>query len=161
MEKLVKVKYVLDRHRVKWIEVKESEVEAVKEANRMFWRQDDKEKRDRKRREKLGIMLCSLEALEENGEEIAGNYVDPVEEFIKKEERKNAQDKVKYAMQFLDDEQKKIVEMRFFEGMTIREIAKCFGITHQSIVDRLKIIYKKMKEILENDLPRPSKNSVI
>ncbi len=161
MEKLVKVKYVIARHKVMWIDVKESEVASVKEANRMFWRQDDKEKRDRKLREKLGIKLCSMEELSENGFEIASEYIDPIDKLIEKEERKNAQDKVKYAMQCLNEEQREIVELRFFEGKTIREISKHFGVTHQSIMGRLKIIYKKMKKILENDLPRPSKNSVI
>lgn len=149
MENKVKAKYAIGKHRYKWIYVKESEVEVIMEFNRMSWRQDDKEKRERKRQKKLGIMLCSLEALEENGEVICGDYIDPLEAIIDAEDREEIAECIGGLLKSLAPRQQKMVDMIYFKNKSQDEVAGYFGVNKQAISNAMQRIYIKLKKILK------------
>ena len=54
------------------------------------------------------------------------------------------------ALNFLSDEDKKLIKLRFYRKLSEEGIAKIYGITQQAISKRLKEIYDTIKKFLGN-----------
>lgn len=86
----------------------------------------------------------SLEELREQGAQL-GDDVD-VSFFIEQQEISEA---LHDALHILSPQQRKLVREVFFKERTIVDIARAEGVSESAIRDRLKRIYKKMKNILK------------
>lgn len=148
--KKVKVKLVVGYRKYQVIEVDESEVEKIREVNRMTWRELDKEKHRKANFEKNGMTLTSLEAMQEECEVIADtNYTDPLEEIIEEEDKKERYGRLYEAMKSLNERQKVFVKLIYFEGKSQDEVAELFGITKAAVSNAMQRIYATLKKILE------------
>ena len=85
----------------------------------------------------------SFEQAKEKGFDLAAP-TDLLEETIKTE----SEEKVRAAIKQLEPQQQWLVEQVFYEGRKQSEIARELGITRNSIRDRLRVIYKKIKKVL-------------
>ena len=56
------------------------------------------------------------------------------------------------AMDKLSETQRRRLELRFFDGMTYRQIAKTENVTHKSVEESIISALKRLKELLEADL---------
>lgn len=59
------------------------------------------------------------------------------------------EEKLKVALSKLSDEQQRIIDALFFQGKTQTEYAKELGVTQGAISQRLSVIIRKLKKILE------------
>ncbi len=150
--KKVKVKLVVGYRKYQVIEVDESEVEKIREINRMTWRELDKEKHRKENFEKNGMILTSLEAMQEECEVIADtSHIDPLEEIVEAETRKERYERLYSAIAQLNERQKKFVKLVYFEGKSQDEVAKLFGITKSSVSDAMQRIYATLKKYLQKN----------
>ena len=146
--KKVKVKLVIGFKKYQVIEVDESEVEKIREINRMTWRELDKEKHKKESLEKNGMTLTSLESMQEECEVIADtNYIDPLEEVVEEETRKEQYDRLYSAIAQLNERQREFVKLTYFEGKTQEEIANIYGITQQAVNCAMQKIYARLKKL--------------
>ncbi len=145
--KKVKVKLVTGFKKYKVIEVEEHEVEKIREVNRMTWREIDKEKRRKEKLAKNGIVITSLEALEEECETIADtSTIDPLSQLTKEEERKEKNERLYAAMEHLTERQKQFVKLIYFEDKSQDEVALQFGVSKSAISHAMERIYATLKK---------------
>ena len=128
--KKVKVKLVVGYKQYRVIEVEESEVEKIREVNRMTWRELKQEMRKKESMVKANIVVDSIEDIEEEFESIPDpNAVNPIDEMIEAEEKQEKYAPLYQAIAQLTERQQEMVRMVYFEGMSQDEVAKHFGIT--------------------------------
>lgn len=160
MENKVTARLYKDEKYFDLIEVNESEVEAVKETNRLLWRGIDKEKRQKRIKEEVGIEFCSLEKYQEMDDSIEDDtYPSPEDQMIEEEENNERYLLVCQMLKTLNEKQRKVIELRFFKDMKFADIASELGVSLGTIQNYLKTSFKKMKKVYENMLKTPSKNS--
>lgn len=148
--KKVKVKLVVGYKQYRVIEVEESEVEKIREVNRMTWRELKQEIRKKESMAKANIVVDSIENIEEEFESIPDpNAINPMEEIIEAEEKQEKYAPLYQAIARLTERQQKMVKMVYFEGMSQDEVAKHFGITKASVSDAMQRIYASLKKFLE------------
>lgn len=86
----------------------------------------------------------SLDYLMEQGADIADGDGDPLSALIEKTD----DEKLKNALSFLSDKQRSLIEKVFYNDMSLREIARQTGVSHQALSQQLATIYKKLKKFL-------------
>ena len=87
----------------------------------------------------------SLEYLMEQGVDIADHDSgDPLSALIEKTD----DEKLKNALSFLSDKQRALIEKVFYNDLSLREIARQTGVSHQALSQQLATIYKKLKKLL-------------
>ena len=87
----------------------------------------------------------SLDYLMEQGADIADHDSgDPLSALIEKTD----DEKLKNALSFLSDKQRSLIEKVFYNDMSLREIARQTGVSHQALSQQLATIYKKLKKFL-------------
>ena len=84
----------------------------------------------------------SLEYLNDNGIDFESPAADPLFVLLQNENEKQ----VHNAMAALSDKQKRLVQAVFYEGKSLREIARQVGISHQALSKQLATVYKKIKK---------------
>ena len=85
----------------------------------------------------------SLNYLNELGVDFADGGADPLSALIRQED----DERLHKAMTGLSDKQRELVEKVFYENMSLREIAKQTGVSHQALSQQLATIYKKIKKL--------------
>lgn len=86
----------------------------------------------------------SLDYLMEQGADFADGDGDPLSALIEKTD----DEKLKNALSFLSDKQRALIEKVFYNDLSLREIARQTGVSHQALSQQLATIYKKLKKLL-------------
>ena len=87
----------------------------------------------------------SLDYLMEQGADIADHRDgDPLSALIEKTD----DEKLKNALSYLSDKQRSLIEKVFYNDLSLREIARQTGISHQALSQQLATIFKKLKKFL-------------
>ena len=87
----------------------------------------------------------SLNYLMEQGADIADHRDgDPLSALIEKTD----DERIKTALSYLSDKQRSLIEKVFYNDLSLREIARQTGISHQALSQQLATIYKKLKKFL-------------
>ena len=87
----------------------------------------------------------SLEYLMEQGVDIADHDSgDPLSALIEKTD----DERIKTALSYLSDKQRSLIEKVFYNDLSLREIARQTGVSHQALSQQLATIYKKLKKFL-------------
>ena len=87
----------------------------------------------------------SLDYLMEQGADIADHRDgDPLSALIEKTD----DEKLKNALSYLSDKQRSLIEKVFYNDLSLREIARQTGVSHQALSQQLATIYKKLKKFL-------------
>ena len=84
----------------------------------------------------------SLEYLNENGIDFESPAADPLSVLLRSEN----EERIHRALSALSDKQKRLVQAVFYEGKSLREIARQAGISHQALSKQLATVYKKIKK---------------
>lgn len=84
----------------------------------------------------------SLNYLMEIGVDFTGTAADPVAAVELRED----DERIHKAIAALSDKQKRLVQAVFYEGKSLREIARQAGISHQALSKQLATVYKKIKK---------------
>ena len=84
----------------------------------------------------------SLNYLMEIGVDFTGTAADPVAAVGLRED----DERIHKAIAALSDKQKRLVQAVFYEGKSLREIARQSGISHQALSKQLATVYKKIKK---------------
>lgn len=145
----IKVKLFTDRRHFTEIEIKENEVEKVREINRMTWREESKEIRKRMWLEKNKIGLCSLESVDENTEHIPDTKETFLDKIIEEESSCENKEILHFAIKKLKPRQQEMIKMVFFEEKPQSSIAKRYGISESAVSHAMERIYAKLRKILE------------
>lgn len=85
----------------------------------------------------------SLNHLNELGVDFEDGNADPLSALIRQEN----DERIHKAIAGLSDKQRELVEKVFYEDMSLREIAKQTGLSHQALSQQLATIYKKIKKL--------------
>ena len=87
----------------------------------------------------------SLDYLMEQGADIADHDSgDPLSALIEK----TNDERIKTALSYLSDKQRALIEKVFYNDLSLREIARQTGVSHQALSQQLATIYKKLKKFL-------------
>ena len=87
----------------------------------------------------------SLDYLMEQGADIADHDSgDPLSALIEKTD----DERIKNALSYLSDKQRSLIEKVFYNDLSLREIARQTGVSHQALSQQLATIYKKLKKFL-------------
>ena len=84
----------------------------------------------------------SLDYLNENGIDFASPAADPLSVLLRSEDG----ERIHRAISVLSDKQKRLVQEVFYEGKSLREIARQADISHQALSKQLATVYKKIKK---------------
>ena len=88
----------------------------------------------------LSVLLRSEN--EENGIDFESPAADPLSVLLRSEN----EERIHKAMAALSDKQKRLVQAVFYEGKSLREIARQSDISHQALSKQLATVYKKIKK---------------
>ena len=116
-----------------------SEIEVTDEFYTLYAELVQQEKRNHWKETRRHI---SLDYLNENGINFVSSAADLLSVLIQQEDEKQ----IHRAMAALSDKQKRLVQAVFYEGKSLREIARQVGISHQALSKQLATIYKKIKK---------------
>lgn len=130
----MKVRYVFANGEISEIEVDESLGELLVDFDRQEYNNDHKETRRH----------ISLDGMEYEGELFA-SAADPVSEVLEREELA----RLRRAMETLTPKQRALVLKIYFNKESIATVARAEGVDESSIRERLRWIYKKLKNFLE------------
>ena len=122
-------------------EVKEEVAKALAESRRAEWRSEAKSR----------YYELSLENLKEAGFPFRGEP-SPEEQLILRETQRNERAGLKASLSRLSEEQKRVVKLLYFEGLTLRETASRLGISYQAVQHRRDRILQKLRILYENRL---------
>lgn len=147
-KKKIKVKLAVGARRYRVIEVDEDEVEAVRQVNRLIWREADKEKRERTKLREENITVCSLSVLDEGGEQFPLQTEDALAGIIEEERQRAQKKRVLLAISHLNHRQQEMVRMIYYEEKTQEEVARHFGITKSAVSHAMERVYERMKKFL-------------
>ena len=86
----------------------------------------------------------SLDYLMEQGADIADGDGDPLSALIEKTD----DERIHKALSLLSDKQRSLIEKVFYNDLSLREIARQTGVSHQALSQQLATIYKKLKKFL-------------
>ena len=87
----------------------------------------------------------SLDYLMEQGADIADHRDgDPLSALIEKTD----DERIHKAISSLSDKQRALIEKVFYNDLSLREIARQTGVSHQALSQQLATIYKKLKKFL-------------
>ena len=147
--KKVKVKYYTDVKHYTIIEVYEDEIEAVRRANRITWKEDHSQRQKREYLNKKGIAICSLEDIDSDGSWIEDGRQNAEQKMVEAETRKEEYEKLHKAIKQLTERQQELVKLIYFQGWSQDAVAKKMGITKAAVSNAMQRIYANLKKILE------------
>jgi RNA polymerase sigma factor (sigma-70 family) len=146
--KKVKVKYYTDVKHYTIIEVYEDEVEGVRRANRITWKEDHSQRQKREYLNKKGIAVCSLEEIDSDGSWIEDGRQNAEQRMVEEETRREEHEKLHKAILQLTERQQELIKLIYFQGLSQDDVAKKFGITKASVSDAMQRIYATLKKIM-------------
>lgn len=118
-----------------------NEVEVTEEFYAIYEELENEEKRNNKRETRRHI---SLNYLNESGIDFADANADPYFAIIRRED----EERIHKAILTLSNKQRTLLGKIFNENMSLREISRQTGISHQALSQQLATIYKKLKKHL-------------
>ena len=118
-----------------------SEIEVTDEFYALHEQLANEEKRNNKRETRRHT---SLNYLHELGIDFADNAADPFTALI----RRDDEERIHKAILKLSNKQQALLEKVFTQNMSLREIARQTGVSHQALSQQLATIYKKLKKLL-------------
>ena len=118
-----------------------SEIEVTEEIYALHEQLATEEKRNDKRETRRHI---SLNYLNERGIEFESKAADPLSALIQREDEA----RIHSAISKLSDKQRALLEKVFYRKMSLREIERQTGVSHQALSKQLATIYKKIKKFL-------------
>ena len=86
----------------------------------------------------------SLDYLMEQGADFADGDGDPLSALLQKTD----DERIHKALSLLSDKQRSLIEKVFYNDLSLREIARQTGVSHQALSQQLATIYKKLKKFL-------------
>ena len=116
-----------------------SEIEVTDELYALHLQLLQEEKRNHWKETRRHI---SLENLNENGIDFENPTADPFSVLLRSED----EERIHRALSALSDKQKRLVQAVFYEGKSLREIARQAGVSHQALSKQLATVYKKIKK---------------
>ncbi len=119
----------------------ESEIEVTDEIYAVYIELANEEKRNNKRETRRHISLTYFDEL---GIDFEDNAADTLSAYIRRED----DERIHNAIKHLSDKQRALLEKVFNQNMSLREIARQTGVTHQALSKQLAVIYKKLKKYL-------------
>lgn len=132
-----KIKYTSTDGKTATIEVNSAVAELLAD----FEREDRNAARNKRRHNEI-----SIDALrEETGWEPADTAADIETVLIADEEKES----LLTAISRLSDKQRRLINLRYYEEIAVKDIAVIFGINKTSVLRQLKTIHKALKKILE------------
>lgn len=117
-----------------------SEIEVTDEIYALHLELVQQEKRNHWKETRRHI---SLNYLTENGIDFEDNAADTLSAYIRRED----DERIHNAINHLSDKQRALLEKVFNQNMSLREIARQTGVTHQALSKQIAVIYKKLKKI--------------
>lgn len=118
-----------------------SEIEVTDELYALHLELVQQEKRNHWRETRRHI---SLNYLTEMGIDFADTAADPVAAV----ELRENDERIHNAIKHLSDKQRALLEKVFNWNMSLREIARQTGVSHQALSKQIAVIYKKLKKFL-------------
>lgn len=118
-----------------------SEIEVTDEVYALHEQLANEEKRNNKRETRRHT---SLNYLNELGIDFTDNAADPFTALI----RRDDEERIHKALLKLSNKQRALLEKVFTQNMSLREIARQTGVSHQALSQQLATIYKKLKKLL-------------
>ncbi len=118
-----------------------SEIEVTNELYALHLQLVQEEKRNHWRETRRHT---SLNYLLELGVDFADTAADPCAAVELRED----DERIHNAIKHLSDKQRALLEKVFNQNMSLREIARQTGITHQALSKQIAVIYKKLKKFL-------------
>ena len=118
-----------------------SEIEVTDELYALHLELVQQEKRNHWRETRRHI---SLNYLIELGIDFADTAADPVAAV----ELRENDERIHNAIKHLSDKQRDLLEKVFNRNMSLREIARQTGVSHQALSKQIAVIYKKLKKYL-------------
>lgn len=118
-----------------------SETEVTDEIYALHEQLANEEKRNNKRETRRHI---SLYYFMEMGIDFADNAADPFSALIRRED----EERIHKATEKLSNKQRALLHKVFVENLSLREIARQTGVSHQALSQQLATIYKKLKKFL-------------
>ena len=118
-----------------------SEIEVTEEIYAVHIEMANEEKRNNKRETRRHI---SLNYLNELGIDFESNAADPLSALIRRED----EERIHKAISRLSDKQQALLEKVFNQNMSLREIERQTGVTHQVLSKQIAVIYKKLRNFL-------------
>ncbi len=116
-----------------------SEIEVTDELYALHLELVQQEKRNHWRETRRHI---SLNYLSDKGIDIESNAADPLDDC----EQRDNEERIHNAIKHLSDKQRALLEKVFNQNMSLREIARQTGVTHQALSKQIAVIYKKLKK---------------
>ena len=92
----------------------------------------------------------SLDSQEYEGLDFASHEPNALEILEMEERRTEREMLVQKALAVLSEKQKRRIVMRFFDGLTLEEIAKCEKVSLSSLHESITGALKKMKQAIDN-----------
>lgn len=130
-----KIKYVFADGTTSEIEVSDEiyalHLQLLQEEKRNHWRETRRH--------------TSLNYLMELGVDFADIAADP---FAAAVLREDDEERIHNAIKHLSDKQRALLEKVFNQNMSLREIARQTGVSHQALSKQIAVIYKKLKKYL-------------
>lgn len=118
-----------------------SEIEVTDEVYALHEQLANEEKRNNKRETRRHT---SLNYFDDMGIEFESNAADPLSALI----RRDDEERIHKAILKLSNKQRALLEKVFAQNMSLREIARQTGVSHQALSQQLATIYKKLKKLL-------------
>ena len=123
-------------------------METDEDGYRSFYKEYRRERYIEEEAHRAGqVSLNALDSDELDGTSIVEDTSEPFEEKIL---RKLMIEKLPEAIEVLSEEEKELIEMLYFEGMTERQITTVTGVPQTTINYRRKRILKKLSDFFEN-----------
>ena len=116
-----------------------SEIEVSEEIYALHLQLLQEEKRNHWRETRRHI---SLNYLTENGIDFEDKAADILSAYIRRED----DERIHNAINHLSDKQRALLEKVFNQNMSLREIERQTGVTHQALSKQIAVIYKKLKK---------------
>lgn len=119
-----------------------SEIEVTDEIYAVYEQLANEEKRNNKRETRRHT---SLYYFTEMGIDFTDeNAADPFTALIRRED----EERIHKAISTLTEKQRALLHKVFDENLSLREIARQTGVTHQALSKQIAVIYKKLKKFL-------------
>ncbi len=118
-----------------------SEIEVSDEIYAVHIELANEEKRNNKRETRRHTSLTYFDNL---GIEFESNAADPLSALI----RRDDEERIHNAIKHLSDKQRALLEKVYYQNMSLREIARQTGVSHQALSKQIAVIYKKLKKYL-------------
>lgn len=119
-----------------------SEIEVTDEVYALHEQLANEEKRNNKRETRRHISLTFF--MDMGIDFTDDNAADPFTALI----RRDDEERIHKAIEKLSNKQRALLHKVFFENLSLREIARQTGVTHQALSKQIAVIYKKLKKFL-------------